>query len=66
MTIPDNRDEARALISSVGITCENVTNEQIKSLMDCLQTCFKAAPNYRGTMRVKERKPSRFFEYENE
>jgi hypothetical protein len=60
MKTPIDRDEARAIIEKIGVTTENVTQDQIKLLMGFLKSSFKSSPNYKGTMRLKERKPVKF------
>lgn len=62
MIIPTNRDHARNLIAEQGITPLNVSEHQISVLMSCLRRAFKSAPNYKGSMRLKNRKVTKFLE----
>ncbi len=62
MLIPKDRDHARNMIKEQGITPFNVSEYQISVLMNCLRKAFKSAPNYSGSMRLKNRKVTKFLE----
>ena len=55
-----NNNEIRAEIKKKGITCDNVTQVQLKSLYEILKKTLKESDCFEGSYRVFNRKPSKF------
>ncbi len=45
-------DEIRAMVASQGITCDNVTDDDLKTLNTLLGEQMRKSPIYHGTMRI--------------
>lgn len=54
------RETARRQIWLAGITTDNVTNEQLKSLYSCLCAALEKSDCYRGTYRMNRPKDLKF------
>lgn len=55
-----NNDEVREAIKGKGITSDNVTETQLRSLFKILQRKLRESDCFEGTYRVFNRKPSKF------
>lgn len=61
-----DRDHARELIAKAGITTDNVTDQQLKSLHKSVSTRMLASGNYRGSYKMMRLRDKRFMECQTE